>query len=402
MNIFKKVYCRSYQIVLRTLLPILPYRNPKILNSIASIPEVLNKENINRVLIVTDSGIKKAGLLKTLEKSLKKTGTKYFVYDKTVSNPTVSNVEEARLVYLDNNCEGIIAIGGGSTIDCAKAVGARIAKPKKEIPQMRGILKIMKKIPLLIAIPTTAGSGSETTLAAVITDEKTDHKFPINDFPLIPRYAVLDASVTVSLPPGVTATTGMDALTHAMEAYIGRSTTKKTRKDAITAIKLIFNNIERAYNDGTNLKARENMLKAAYLAGAAFTKSYVGYCHSVAHSLGGRYNTPHGLANAVLLPITLDFYGKAVYKKLKKLAVVTGLCKPDASEKDAAEIFIKKIRDLNKSLNIPSKLQGIKTSDIKRLAKKAEKEANPLYPVPKLYTAKELERIYYLVMESEL
>ena len=227
------------------------------------------------------------------------------LYDKTVANPTTENVEEAKEQYLQKKCQAIIAFGGGSSMDCAKAVGARIVKPKQSLAQMKGILKIHKKLPLLIAIPTTAGTGSETTLSAVITDSKTRHKYPINDFSLIPHYAVLDPEMTKTLPPTLTATTGMDALTHAIEAYIGRSTTKETRKDALEAIQLIFANIEQAYQNGQDSNARKNMLQAAYLAGNAFSRSYVGYVHAVAHSLGGKYNTPHGLANAVLLPCLL-------------------------------------------------------------------------------------------------
>jgi alcohol dehydrogenase class IV len=193
----------------------------------------------------------------------------------------------------------------------------------------------------------------------------------------------------------------MDALTHAVEAYIGNSTTKETRANAIKAIQLIFTNIEKAYNNGNDMTARKNMLYASFLAGSAFSKSYVGYCHAVAHSLGGKYNTPHGLANAVLLPYVLDEYGKSAYKKLKELAVATKLAKKDTPTEKAAKRFIEKIRTLNKSLDIPETISGIEKEDIPELAKYAEKEANPLYPVPKLMTAKELERFYYLVMNNK-
>lgn len=187
----------------------------------------------------------------------------------------------------------------------------------------------VKKLPLLMAVPTTAGTGSETTLAAVITDAQTRHKYAINDFPLIPRYAVLDPKVTLSLPPFVTATTGMDALTHAVEAYIGNSSTRGTRKNAEMAVKLIFENLDTAYTNGSDIDARRNMLHASYYAGCAFTKSYVGYVHAVAHSLGGEYNVPHGLANAVLLPFVLQEYGETIHQKLYKLAVAAGICTKD-------------------------------------------------------------------------
>lgn len=222
----------------------------------------------------------------------------------------------------------------------------------------------------------------------------------MNNFTMIPYYAVLDPQVTYSLPPSLTATTGMDALTHAVEAYIGQSTTKETRKLALQATKLIFKNILVAYQDGTNQQARANMLKAAYKAGIAFSKSYVGYIHAVAHSLGGQYNIPHGLANSVLMPIVLEKYGKSVYKKLSELAVAAELCTEETPIEEAAKIFIEEIKRMNKKMNIPEKLQGIKEEDIKIMAQHADKEANPLYPVPKLMNAKELEQLYKLVAQN--
>jgi len=282
-------------------------------------------------------------------------------------------------------------------MDCAKAVGARLACPNKTLNDLKGLLKINHKLPLLIAIPTTAGTGSETTVTAVITDSETRHKYTINDFDLIPHYALLDAKLTLGLPKHITAMTGMDALTHAIEAYIGRSTTASTRRHALTAIKLIFENLETAYNDGGNLQARKRMLKASYKAGLAFTKSYVGYIHAVAHTLGGKYNIPHGLANAVIMPYVLRMYGKSVYHKLWKIGVFTDLFDKDTPKEMGAKIVIKKIEEMNKNMAIPAKIDEIIESDIEEMAKLASKEANPLYPVPKLMTSKELRNIYYLI-----
>ena len=294
----------------------------------------------------------------------------------------------------------IIGFGGGSSIDCAKAVGARVAKPHQSLEKMKGILKVHKKLPLLIAIPTTAGTGSETTLAAVITDAESRHKYPINDFPLIPRVAVLDPKVTASLPPFLTATTGMDALTHAVEAYIGNSTTAGTRADALFAVKMIFENIDRAYTDGSDLEARKNMLLAAFSAGCAFSKSYVGYVHAVAHSLGGEYNVPHGLANAVLLPFVLEAYGHTIDNKLHQLAIAAGVTDEDTPDDQAAAQFIQAIKDMKKRFAIGDTIPQIREEDIPKLAAYAEKEGNPLYPVPVLMDAKQLEQFYYLLMEK--
>ena len=400
MNILKKIYCRAFQICFRVALPILPYREPKLLKNYNDLVDTLKSNGKQSVLFVTDKSIRTLGLTKNLEDVISNSGLHLIVYDGTVANPTTNNVDEALALYKKNSCDCIIAFGGGSAMDCAKATGARVARPNKSLGKMKGILKVGKKIPLLIAIPTTAGTGSETTLASVITDSETRHKYAINDFNLIPNYALLDAGLTVGLPKFITATTGMDALTHAVEAYIGRSTTKQTRENALTAIKLIFENLEIAYNDGKNISARGNMLKASYLAGLAFTKSYVGYVHAIAHSLGGKYNVPHGFANAVILPYVLKKFGKSIYKKLWKVAVYTGLCNRETPIETATEIFIQKIETMNKNMQIGTKIDEIKEEDISSLAQTAEREANPLYPVPVLWTAKQLEDIYFEIKKD--
>lgn len=399
MNIFNRLYCRIYQGIFKLAMPILPYRTPILEKSVTAIPKILKDAEINNCLIVTDASIKKLGLTKDLEDCLEKASINFSIYDGTIPNPTISNIEEAKEMYIKNNCEAIIAFGGGSVMDCAKITGARVVKPKQPVQKMKGLLKIRKKLPLLIAIPTTAGTGSETTLAAVITDEKTHHKYPINDFNLIPHYAILDYKNTLGLPPHITSTTGMDALTHAIEAYIGKSTTKETRNYAEKATKLIVRNLKKAYDNGSNNIARENMLLAAYYAGIAFTKSYVGYVHSVAHSLGGKYGVPHGLANAIILPYFLEEYGKKCENKLAKLAKLSQIAKEEDSTKEASQKFIQWIKNTNNYMNIPEKIDSLKEEDIPELAKKASSEANPLYPVPLLMNAKELEKMYYKLLK---
>ena len=395
----KAVFCRVFQTAFRMALPVLPYREPVIIGSCSELGKVLENEKVSSALIVTDKGVMNTGLVSPVEKALQTSSITYAVYADTQPNPTVKNVEDALKVYQQNNCNSIIAIGGGSAMDCAKAVGARVVYPKRTVNQLGGKLKVWRKLPTLIAIPTTAGTGSETTLAAMITDSDTHRKYAIMSFPVIPHYAVLDATLTYSLPPHLTASTGVDALTHAVEAYIGRSTSKETRRLALEATKLIFENVEVAYKDGNNHKARENMLHAAYKAGIAFSKSYVGYIHALAHSLGGKYGTPHGLANAVLMPYMLEAYGKRVYKKLHKLGIAAGVATEDDAPMTGAIKFINAVKALNANMNIPSKLAGIQKKDIDALARHAEKEANPLYPVPVLMTKKELEKFYYQVAD---
>lgn len=398
MNTLRKIYCRAFQKAFHIAIPFLPYRKPKIAGSVRELPEIIMRHKCTHVLIITDGGIMTLGLTRRLEKALKEAGIPYTIYDKTVANPTTVNVREALELYHKEGCDAIIGFGGGSSMDCAKAVGACAVKPNQSLAQMKGILKVHKKLPLLMAVPTTAGTGSETTLAAVITDADTRYKYAINDFPLIPRYAVLDPKVTLSLPPFITATTGMDALTHAVEAYIGNSTTIDTRRDALKAVKLIFENIDIAYEHGDNIQARRNMLHASFYAGCAFTKSYVGYVHAVAHSLGGQYNVPHGLANAILLPLVLREYGSCIDKKLHRLAIAAGLADKNTPDHEATELFIRAIEEMKERLGIVNIVKEIQETDIPKLAHYADKEANPLYPVPKLMDASELEKFYYMLM----
>ena len=401
MKTLRKIYCRTFQTGLKIALPFLPYRTPKVAGSVKALPKIIQKKNCRKVLIITDEGIRKLGLTLHLEKALTDAKIPYCIYDKTVANPTTDNVAEAVRLYRKAGCDCIIGFGGGSSMDCAKAVGACIVKPKQSLKKMKGILKVHKKLPLLMAVPTTAGTESETTLAAVITDGQTRHKYAINDFPLIPRYAVLDPGVTLGLPPFITATTGMDALTHAVEAYIGNSTTYGTQKDALLAVKLIFENIDKAYENGRDATARRNMLHASFYAGCAFSKSYVGYVHAIAHSLGGEYNVPHGLANAVILPMMLEAYGKTIHKKLAHLAIAAGLADKDTPWEEAAGRFIQAIKDMKKRFGIGDRIPEIQQKDIRKLARYADKEANPLYPVPVLMDASELEPFYYRLMGNK-
>jgi alcohol dehydrogenase len=397
-----KLYCRMYQNAYRGASYLLPWRKPELVsgeNSVDRLPTLIKNKGIKSVLIVTDKGISSLGLLNGLLLQMDGEGLSYTVYDKTVPNPTIDNIEEALRIYQMNNCEAIIAFGGGSPMDCAKGVGARAARPDKTIPQMKGQLKVRKRIPTLFAIPTTAGTGSEATVAAVISNPETHEKYAVNDPVLIPHYAVLDPLLTVNLPPHITSTTGMDALTHAIEAYIGRSRTKETIKCSKEAVKLIFENLYEAYSNGENITARTKMQKASYLAGVAFTRAYVGYVHALAHTLGGFYSIPHGLANAIILPHVLEYYGDSVHKKLAELADTAGISRASDTTEQKAAAFIEAIKKLNRDMSIPEKVSGISESDIPLMVKRALAEANPLYPVPKILTEKDLLQLYRSIKE---
>lgn len=400
MNGFRKFACRLYQGALYAGMAFMPWRKPKILSgegSFAEAAEFMSKRGVNRPLIVCDRpAIERGALQPFFDKA--EGVLQYAVYDGVLPNPTVEQVEKGLTIYKANRCDSILAFGGGSAMDCAKAIGARVVRPNKSVNRMRGLLKVNKKLPPFFAVPTTAGTGSECTVAAVITDGNTHDKYAINDFALIPHYAILDSTLTATLPPFLTATTGMDALTHAVEAYIGRANTSATRHQAENAVKLIFDNLAEATLNGSNLEARGKMQLAAYLAGLAFTRAYVGYVHALAHALGGTYGIAHGLANAVLLPRVLEEYGKSAHKPLARLARIVGVASSADKNSVAAEKFINAIDAMNKELGIPSTFAGkIYEEDFDALATHADKEANPLYPVPKLINAKELKQIYYKV-----
>jgi alcohol dehydrogenase class IV len=253
-------------------------------------------------------------------------------------------------------------------------------------------MRVGKKTTTIFAVPTTSGTGSEATVAAIISNALTHEKFAMQDPVLVPSYAVLDPKLTLKLPPHITSTTGMDALTHAVEAFIGHSNTRLTRDMAIKAAKLIFENLKRAYDDGTDIEARKNMQIASFYAGVAFTRAYVGNVHAIAHTLGGQYNVPHGLANAVILPHILDFYGKRDYKALSKLADAAGITGASVSEK--AKNFIQAIKDMNAYMNIPTNIDKIEEKDIPVMVGRCAKEANPLYPVPIIMSKKEFAEMY--------
>lgn len=397
----KKAFYRVYQQTFRVAMCVFDWSEPTLLEgpgAIRKLPEFIKSKGLKKVLIVTDKGLMGIHLLDSLFEEMEKAGVEYVVYDGTQPNPSIENIEDARQLYVDNNCQGVIAFGGGSPMDCAKAAAARVTNPKISVRKMRGVLKLHHKLPPFFAVPTTAGTGSETTLAAVVTDTATHEKNAINDIRLKPRFAVLDPELTVGLPPHITSTTGMDALTHAVEAYIGKSNVKSTEAYAEKATKMIFENIEKAYSNGKDIEARDAMLKASFYAGQAFTRAYVGYVHAIAHNLGGQYGVPHGLANAIILPYVLEYYGETAHKRLAKLAEIAGV-KTTGSDKEKAEAFIEAIKTLNKNMNIPDGFDMVQEKDIPVIVERALKEGNPLYPVPKIMDKADCEAVIRRMMK---
>ena len=369
--------------------------------AINEIPGIVKSKGFKKAFVASDPDLVKFGVTAKVTDLLKENGIEYELYSDIKPNPTIENVLHGVDAYKASEADFMITIGGGSSMDTGKAIGIIINNPEfADVRSLEGVAPTKKRTVFTIAVPTTGGTGAESTINYVITDVEKKRKFVCVDPNDIPDVAVVDPDMMASMPKGLTASTGMDALTHAVEAYIGNSTTPGTRKDALMATRLIFNNLDRAYNDGSDTTARKNMLKAAYYAGCAFTKSYVGYIHAVAHSLGGEYNVPHGLANAIILPMVLESYGESIYKKLHDLAIAAGVADKDMSDETAAKAFIQAVKDMKARFNIGDTIPEIKEEDIPKLAGYADKEANPLYPVPVLMDAKTLEQFYYKLMKD--
>ncbi|MGI6767217.1 MAG: iron-containing alcohol dehydrogenase [Lentihominibacter sp.] len=401
MNLLYKTFCRTFQIGLKFGNYFLGYGFPQLIEgpgSVISLPKFIAEKGLNKVLIVAGRTTSSMGSFNDMLTTARETGLEYEIYNKVNPNPTTDNVEEGLAIYNSNSCEGIIAFGGGSPMDCAKAIGARVARPDKTVSQLQGILKVRKKLPLIFAVPTTAGTGSETTIAAVITDSITHHKASINDPAIMPEYAVLDPKLTVGLPPFITATTGMDALCHAIEAYTNHTyNTRLENQLALDAVKLIYRNLLKVYMDGTDIEARQNMQIAAFKAGRAFTRGCVGHVHAIGHTLGGLYGVPHGLAMSILLPKVMKKFGVSVHRRLAELADYSGMTKAldimDESDKTKAQKFIEWIEETNAAMGIPDKSDKILPEDIPQLITWASAEANPLYPVPELWTREDFREV---------
>ena len=387
--------CRVFQAVLKIGNCCMGYRMPEYLEGPGKLWELgnfLREKKINDVLVVTGTGMVRRGQVQPMLEGFQQTGIRYHVIAFEHPDPTSLDVEQGFAAYREQGCRAIVALGGGSRIDCAKAIAAKAAHPGKSVAQLQGLMKVHKPIVPFVAIPTTAGAGSETTVAAVITDAQTHRKAAINDPFLIPRYAVLDPELTVDLPPYTTATTGMDALAHAVEAYTNHTyNTKLEDRLAKEAVRLVHDNLLTAYTHGDDLQARQNMQRAAFYAGRAFTRGCVGYVHAIGHTLGGLYGVSHGLAMAVLLPHVMRAYGTAAQKRLAELAQVCGI--PGNTDAQLAEGFLRWMEQTNAAMGIPKGFDMIRDEDIDQMITWAKKEANPLYPVPVVWGRDALRRV---------
>ena len=354
-----------------------------------------------RILVVTDAVVARLGLLAPLTDALREGGAEFAVFDQVTPDAPIPLIERGIAFYREHDCDAIVAVGGGSAMDAAKAIAVSIANPNKPLRSLAGYFKGLNTPVGIYAVPTTAGTGSEVTVAAVIADPERHSKLVIVDTRLVPKMAALDPSLMTGLPAAVTAATGIDALTHAVEAFVGNWATPATDGLALSAIGLIFENLPVACRDGANLQAREKMSLAATYAGLAFTRANVGYVHAIAHQFGGRYHTPHGLANAIMLPHVLGFSMPAIVDRMAQMAVRAGLAAADDDADDAAQRFLDGVVRLNREIGIPGHLAALQESDIPALARAALAEAHAGYPVPRYMSRAQCEALIRKVLPPQ-
>jgi alcohol dehydrogenase class IV len=407
------------------LIRVLPVPIPEVVSGCGStkkIGDIIRKRGCKKPLVVTDAMLVKHGLVQGCLDSVREAGCDCEIFDNVVANPPSEVVEEGFEIYKSKGCDSIIAFGGGSPMDTAKIVGAKISNPRP-IAWYEGFFKAtlggLRPLPPFFAVPTTAGTGSETTVAAIITLKAEQRKIVIADLGLVPAVAILDPEILEKLPKPVTAATGIDALTHAVESYLNGWSSSFTRTYALSAVKKIFKSLTKSYENGSDMDARKDMLEASFEAGISFTRANVGYVHGIAHQFGAMYHTPHGDVNAMILPYVLDHYlgdgESSTYCATMycELAVAGGMAEKVPADGDGqrklAEAFVKQIRQMSSQMNIPTEVKGLCAADVKEVARRAFNEShgevhsvlsNPLgyaldlgFPVPVYMNQADLESI---------
>ncbi len=398
MLFISQVFCVLHQFVIfirRFINKLVAIPLPQLVfgeNTLNKSAEILSAQGCCKPLLVSDKMLTKLGFTDQLADILQNAGMDVAIFDDVTPDPTILLVNQGANRYLTAGCDSVIALGGGSVIDCAKAITASACK-NKTIDKLAGLFKVRKTLPTVIAIPTTAGTGSEATLVAVITDPDRQKKFTVVDPCLVPKVAILDPLLMLGLPKAITAQTGMDALTHAIESYIGLHSTKQTKAYGIEAMKRILVNLPKVTSDGNNIEARAEMALASYYAGLAFTRASVGYVHAIAHQLGGIYHIPHGLANAVVLPHVLDYSFDKAYLSYAEIAYQLELAPSEQDKMSAAKAFIAWVKQLAAQLDIPKGFSELQRKDIDSIAKRAVQEAQYEYPVPKQMSVNDCRQI---------
>lgn len=389
------IFYRALMLLIKVVNSLVPQGKPLLLTGQGSALDMcrtMAQFGHKRVLLISDTVLRGLGVLDPLVAEMEASGISVTIYDGVKPDPDFSQIEEGVAAGRAADCDAVLAVGGGSPIDTAKVVAAAIPKDKR-VADLVGIQKVKTAGLPLYVVPTTAGTGSEVTVAAVITNEETHEKDKVIDPVIMPVAAALDASIQKGMPPHITAATGMDALTHAIESYLSGFATEETERYSLAAVRMIFKQLPEACSDGEDMQAREAMAMASTYAGLAFTKAYVGYVHAIAHQYGGRYGTPHGLANAIVLPYILEYSMDEASGRMADLAVAAGLGERGLGDAELARHLVDGVRALNAQIGIPTQLDALKTADIPAIAKDALKEAHYLYPVPKYMDRAQCESI---------
>ncbi|MDF4601405.1 iron-containing alcohol dehydrogenase, partial [Vibrio parahaemolyticus] len=356
---------------------------------VSELLEAISDLGFRRLLLVTDEGLVRIGMVGKVLEQTQRLGLQVGVFSEVKPDPTYDQVEDGLRAYNASQSEAILALGGGSAIDCAKVIAARVSN-KRSIKKLSGLFKVWRTPAPLFVIPTTSGTGSEVTIAAVVSDPNTHLKTPLMDPKLVPIMAALDPDLLIGLPSKITADTGIDALTHAVEAYISRNSTPETQAYSVAAIKLIFRYLPKAVAQGGDIEARYKMAMASYYAGLAFTKASLGYVHAFAHNLGARYGLPHGMANGLALLPVLKFSLPEIEDELRTLAEKTNI---NTKDNPSAEHFLEQIESLYDAIGIEKCTTAIKQDDIEDLVDLILKEAHWNYPVPKFMNSEECARL---------
>ncbi len=371
--------------------------------SVKKIGEVLKGIQAKKVLCVYDQGVKQAGIVDNVLAYLKESNIEAVEFSKVVPNPPDTILEEGANLAKKEEVDAIVAVGGGSPIDAAKAINILVTNPGP-IHQYEGVNLVTNPTKPLIAIPTTAGTGSEVTGVTVITDTTGDKKMVIAGRHCGADVALLDPELTVALPPAVTAATGMDALTHAIESYVSKFSSVPTEVNALKAIELIANNLEEAYNNGSNIEARTNMLLGSLLAGYAFNSSFLGLVHGIAHPLSVYCGLPHGIANASTLPYVMAFNAEepSVQKRFKDIAIAMGIDVAGLSNAEASNKTIEAIKVLSEKVNIPTLSEaGVQREQFEVLAEATLKEEISIVANPKAVTKEDVLAILDIAFVGE-
>jgi len=392
---------RARMLALKGLTMLVPVPSPMLFvgaDSTRELDRAIARFGARHVFIVTDATLVELGIIKPIVEHLRSLEVRTTIFDRVTPDPDFTLVDAGAAELEAAGCDAVMAVGGGSPMDAAKVIAARVTS-NKPAARLTGILKL-KAPPLpLYALPTTAGSGSEVTIAAVLSDRDAQLKKPVVDPRLVPAAAALDPKLMLGLPPGVTAATGMDAMTHAVESYLSRHAAPDTDRLALAAVRMITRHLPRAWADGSDIEAREAMTIAASYAGSAFTRANVGYVHAIAHQFGARYHTPHGLANAIVMPHVLDYTRPVAEKRMADLARAAGV--EGEADAELADGFIQRIRDLNAALGIPDHLTNLRRSDVPAIARAALKEAHSLYPVPRYMDRRCCEALITRMLPSD-